>query len=125
VLSACALTTPRGHSGPGHPCIREEVNTLPPDDLIASREGTPSGLSDLERRALLGLAVTAISMACNVSMRAAAAQLDRAADRGGARIEGDHQTVTLTINGRALVTTTRADLRVLAARLRTTPKEHR
>jgi hypothetical protein len=80
---------------------------------ITAVYGAASGLSDAERRLLLGDAVDAVAHRDGLSHGAAAAQLDQAADRGAVSIEGDAERVAVTVHGQAVVAMTRAELRRL------------
>jgi hypothetical protein len=72
-------------------------------DLIGAREGTPSDLTDLERRLLLGLAVDTVARRDHLTVTAARDQLDAAT----VAIVGDDRMVAVTVDGRPILEMTR------------------
>jgi hypothetical protein len=80
-------------------------------DLIRSATGYPSGLSDVERRALIRLGIAYVAEVEGVGDQDAADLLDLAGDTGDARIIGNRHMVSLQLYGYLLVVVERWRLR--------------
>jgi hypothetical protein len=92
----------------------EENPTMPPTSrYVSALAGAPNDLSDAEREVVFGLAIAAVAHRYGITSLAAATQLDRAAERGVVRLEGDDETVVLTVGACELVRISRRSLHKL------------
>jgi hypothetical protein len=82
-------------------------------EYVSRASGSPSGLTDFEREALLFAATVAVSAIESIPVDAAVELLEQAAEHGAAVINCDRRQVTVLVYGYPVVMADRARLRAL------------
>jgi hypothetical protein len=85
-------------------------------EYISRASGTPSGLTDDERRIILCITMRAVADRLGISDQEAADLLDSYAETGDSKIIGDQQQVSMVCGGVELVRFSRAWLRAVSQR---------
>jgi hypothetical protein len=85
-------------------------------EYTSSASGTPSGLTDSERRTIMVITMRAVADRLGISDQEAADLLDSYAETGDSFLMGDQREVSMVVDGIELVRFSRAWLRAVSQR---------